>query len=420
MSTGSVQGCSGVRGVIAVVCGILVTGSLALCAQAGKWPWQRRIGKVEARHNLAYQIVTPDIWPEEPPSPSPLDTAKFQAALGALCGQMPPDRLSRYAETLLRESDRFGVDPFLLGALVYHQSGCRPKTPDRETRYGLTRIDLAMHAPHIRGGGYRYFLKEGDAWKRHVLMLDQFPFNQWKADRPVSNLYFAAAFIKVFTAQCPHLDAAFKGAAHRHPVSHFFYGDRVRSAEPEDATLTVRRRFIQHYRGGAAVRGESFRGVPLSSPLDGTPRLLLDYFGNKRGNKRSAGHQGIDIAGLSGEPVRAVARGRVSFAGVDLPGTAKSRPTPPAEAEQFARSALGKGGIWVTLNHGDGFRTCYMHLSSLAVTSGSTVEAGEIIGTLGNSGTTASGPHLHLEFRTDKGGREDPAPYLKSVLVSPF
>jgi murein DD-endopeptidase MepM/ murein hydrolase activator NlpD len=61
-----------------------------------------------------------------------------------------------------------------------------------------------------------------------------------------------------------------------------------------------------------------------------------------------------------------------------------------------------------------------MHLSAIAITQQDTVEAGQIIGTLGNTGTTSSGPHLHLEFRTDKGGREDPAVHLKKVLVNPF
>ena len=158
----------------------------------------------------------------------------------------------------------------------------------------------------------------------------------------------------------------------------------------------------------------------LSSPLDGAPRLVIDYFGNRRGLKRTNGHQGIDIAGLTGEPVRAVAKGRVVFAGVDLPGDLKSRQTTPEEAAAFSRNALGKGGIWVTLNHGSGFRTCYMHLSTTAVTQQQAVEAGQIIGTLGNTGTTSSGPHLHLEFRTDEGGREDPAAHLEKVLVNPF
>jgi murein DD-endopeptidase MepM/ murein hydrolase activator NlpD len=394
---------------------------LAAAVTAGRWPWQRRIGKVETRHNLAYQQhVKAGVWPREPDAPAPVDAGRFRQALGELCGRMPEERLEKYAGTILQEAGRFGGDPFVLGALVYHQSGCLPKTPDWETRFGLTRIDVAMHAPHIRGKEYRYFLKKDGEWTRQALKADRYPFNQWKAEKAASNLYFAAVIISVLTRQCPMLDQEFGGVPHRHPISHWFFGDKVRSTEPEDALLTVRRRLIHYYLGAAAAPAGEFRDVPLSSPLDGAPRLVLDYFGNRRGLKQTNGHQGIDLAGLTGEPVRAVAKGRVVFAGVDLPGDLKSRQTTPDEAASFARNALGKGGLWVTLNHGNGFRTCYMHLSTLAVTQQDTVEAGQIIGTLGNTGTTSSGPHLHLEFRTDEGGREDPAAHLEKVLVNPF
>jgi murein DD-endopeptidase MepM/ murein hydrolase activator NlpD len=146
----------------------------------------------------------------------------------------------------------------------------------------------------------------------------------------------------------------------------------------------------------------------------------LDYFGNKRGIKGKPGHQGIDIAGLTGEPVRSVADGRVSFAGVDLKGNHPSRQTTPEEASTVDANLLGKGGLWVTVNHGNRFRSCYMHLTSIAVTNGQTVKAGDIIGTLGNSGTVSSGPHLHLEFRHGTGERTDPSAHLRQILVNLF
>jgi hypothetical protein len=407
--------------VLSVGALLLVSVLFLSTAHGGKWPWQRRVARnVETRHNLAYQEIKPGIWPEEPASPKTVEPAKFEKAFGALCGKMPEERLTRYAGTILLESSEFGVDPFLLGGLVFDQSGCLPKTPSRETRLGLTRIDVAMHAPHVRSKEYRYFLLQDGEWRRHVLKADKYPFNQWKAELAKSNIYFAAAILSVFEKQCPDLDAAFSGAPHRHFVSHWFFGDKVKSAEPEDAVLTARRRLLDYYHGAPPAKAGELRDIPIFSPLDGAPRLVLDYFGNKRGQKGTLGHQGIDIAGATGEPVRAVARGKVTFAGVDLPGNVKSRQTTPEEAAQHSRNAFGKGGIWVTLNHGNGFRTCYMHLTSLAVKSGDTVEAGDIIGTLGNTGTTASGPHLHLEFRTDKGGREDPAIHLQKVLVDPF
>ena len=393
------------------------TGLLA----AQKIPWQRRIGReIQVRHKLSYQQITPELWPEEPASPKPLDAEKFQRAVSVLCGAMPSERLETISKSVLAESEKFGVDPFLVAALMHHQSGCRPRTPDRETRWGLTRIDLEMHAPHIRGGNYRFFSKKNGTWTPATLAVGGYRFNQWSARKIKPNLYFAAAILSVFKKQCRDLDESLGGVPHRHFVSHWFFGDRVADSEPEDAVLTVRRQLLAYYDERGPTPAGGIREISLVSPLDGTPRLLLDYFGNKRGKKGTPGHQGIDLSGLTGEPVRAVADGRVTFAGVDLPGSAPSRHTTPEEAAALPRAGLGSGGIWITLNHGSGFRTCYMHLDSLAVRDGDTVHAGDIIGTLGNTGTVSSGPHLHLEFRTDTGGREDPAVYLKDVIVDPW
>lgn len=389
--------------------------------EAGKRPWQRRIGKdVETRHRLAYQAMDPAVWPEEPPAPKIVEVEGMKRSLQLGCGQMPPDRLEKYAEGVIREAKRFEIDPFLLAALMVHQSQCRPRTPDRETRLGLTRIDVEMHAPHIRGGEYRYFLEEKGVWRQHALPMPEHRFNQWSVQKPLVNLYFAAAILSVWKKQCRDLDAAFNGSPHRHYISHWFFGDRVKESQPEDSVLAVRRRLLDYYMGVRPAAAGTYEGTPIFSPLHGAPRLVLDYFGNKRGNKTSPGHMGIDIPGLTGEPVMAVADGRISFAGVDLPQGESSRQTTPEEAAAIPVNALGKGGIWITLNHGNGFRTCYMHLDSLAVKTGDKVKAGDVIGTLGKTGTTTAGPHLHLEFRKGNGGREDPAVPLKRVLVNPF
>jgi murein DD-endopeptidase MepM/ murein hydrolase activator NlpD len=73
----------------------------------------------------------------------------------------------------------------------------------------------------------------------------------------------------------------------------------------------------------------------------------------------------------------------------------------------------------VTINHGGGFRSYYMHLDSLVAKDWGEVEAGQVIGTLGKTGTAVAGPHLHLEFRKGKE-RIDPAAPLADVLANPF
>ncbi len=404
---------------IACIVGLVCLGTVGVCLAAGRVPWQRRVASpVEIRHNLAKENVTVEMWPAEPETPPALDPVLFQGAFSTLCGPMPEDRLDKYVEVLLTRGAEFDVDPFLLGALVYDRSGCRPRTPDREVTHGVTRIDVKMHAPHIRSGEYRYYLREGADWKKEVLEVSEYPFNKWKAEKIPSNIYWAAALMKVFSAQCGDLDKALGGVPHRHPVSHWFYGDKVKSAAPEDVVLTARRRLLAYYHSVVPEAAGNCRGVGLVSPLDGTPRLVLDYFGNPRGKKGGVGHRGIDLDGITGEPVRAIASGRVSFAGVDIRGKG-SRPLTPDQATALERKAMGPGGLFVKINHGDGFGSIYMHLDSLSVTSGDEVKAGQIIGTLGRTGTEESGPHLHLEIRQGTG-RVDPAVVLKDVLVDPF
>ncbi len=399
----------------ALILSIALAGAVAIAGP----PWQRRVGRdVDERHNLSYQSVTPEIWPAEPGSPAPVDPDRFREALGRLCPPMPPQRLEKYAAWILAESARFDEDPFLLGALAHDRSECRPKTPDGSELYGLTRIDVAMHASHIRGGEYRYFLMEGGEWIGRGLPVTEWPFNKWKAAKAVTNLYWAAALLRVWREQHEDLDRALGGVPHRHYVSHWFYGDVVRGIEPEDRVLTVRRRLLAYYHGAVPEAAGTYMGRPLVSPLDGVPRLVIDWFGNPRGQRGGPGHQGIDVSGLVGEPVRAVSDGRVVFAGAELPEQGSKQLTPKEAAAMRGRK-LGRAGFYVAVNHGEGWRSYYMHLDTITVADRQEVKAGDVIGTLGRSGTVSSGPHLHLEFRVGTD-RADPAVPLAGVLANPF
>jgi murein DD-endopeptidase MepM/ murein hydrolase activator NlpD len=85
--------------------------------------------------------------------------------------------------------------------------------------------------------------------------------------------------------------------------------------------------------------------------------------------------------------VRAAASGRVAFAGYD---------------DGF--------GLTVVLDHGNGVRTRYAHLSSATVSLGRFVTGGALVGRVGATGF-ATGPHLHFEV-TLRGANVDPAPAL--------
>ena len=86
---------------------------------------------------------------------------------------------------------------------------------------------------------------------------------------------------------------------------------------------------------------------------------------------RSA-HQGVDLRGAEGTPVKAMADGRVVLTG-----------------------DFYYGGKTVILDHGQGIHSLYMHLSSIHVREDVFVSRGENVGEVGMTGR-ATGPHLHL------------------------
>ena len=405
----------------------LITLTAGYVSLAGKWPWQRRIGKdVEIHHKQQHEErVKPDMWPREPLTPTKIDTEKFILAFRTICGhkRVGPERGKKFGTAILEFAAQYDVDPFLVGGLIYDQSRCLPKQPDNETRrFGLSRIDVAMHAPHVRSKKYNYWVLDNDKWITKSVEAEKYPFNMWKAANPVSNIYWTAVILHVFKAQQASLAKAFatgfQHAPYRHYVSHWFFGDNVQSSEPEDRVLTARRRILEYYHGTQIVAAGEYSGVPLVSPLDGVPRMILDDFGRWRGKRRTGyRHNGMDLVAELDEPIRAVADGKTVFVGVDLPNAGSKRMS-GADATKFDPRKMGAGGRYVAIKHDGGLRSYYMHMDTIAVDDWKDIKAGDIIGTVGRSGSTHSGPHLHLEFRTDEG-RIDPAKYMQKVLVSP-
>ncbi len=90
------------------------------------------------------------------------------------------------------------------------------------------------------------------------------------------------------------------------------------------------------------------------------------------------GHNGVDIGGASGAPIYAYMGGTVIFSGWDTTGY----------------------GNCVKINHGNGVVTIYAHCSSLGVTAGQVVNAGDYLGGIGMTGW-ATGNHLHFEVRVN-------------------
>jgi murein DD-endopeptidase MepM/ murein hydrolase activator NlpD len=101
-------------------------------------------------------------------------------------------------------------------------------------------------------------------------------------------------------------------------------------------------------------------------------------------------HEGIDIAAAEGTPIRAAADGTVILM--------------QSEYES------GGYGNYSCLDHGGGLSTCYAHQSSFATSSGASVNQGDLIGYVGNTGHSF-GAHLHFEVRVN-GAAVDPMGYL--------
>lgn len=381
------------------------------------WPARRRPGL--RPNQLLAERVLPEDWPAEPPSPREVDAARFATALRALCHGMPAPRSERYAGWITQYAREHGSDPFLVAALVYRASRCDPEAVDLDGRgLGLTQIHWDLYHPQIDGGVLSYAIHENGRHEERAVRIDRFPFGPIRLQQAESNLYFASALLAMWSAQHDTVDHAFDQAPHRHFVSHFVWGDRVRSDVEEERILTDRRRLLELYGAWQGMAPVRFRGVELGCPLHGCPRVVLSWPGAERADGARE-HRGIDVDALPDERVRAVADGFVTFAGVDLPGSqAHAQVRDRAGYEAFPRNGLGAGGRYVCIRHGEGaesFASCAMHLEEVHVAYGARVRRGDVIGTVGRTGMRSSAAHLHLEIRT--AHPEDPSQVFAGLLL---
>ena len=98
-------------------------------------------------------------------------------------------------------------------------------------------------------------------------------------------------------------------------------------------------------------------------------------------------HQGVDLAGPEGTPIVAARSGTVTIA-------------------RYSNSA----GYYVTINHGDGYSSVYMHMTTYTVSVGQQVSQGQVIGYMGSTGIS-TGSHLHFGIMLN-GAYVNPAYYV--------
>ena len=146
--------------------------------------------------------------------------------------------------------------------------------------------------------------------------------------------------------------------------------------------------------GGELMNPDSTR-IPTGTlqwplPVAGT---ITSQFGHRVDpiTGEVSSHTGTDIACAEGTPILAAADGVITVAnGLDSWG--------------------GSYGYYIQINHGGGLETLYAHCSSICVTTGQQVQAGQVIGYVGHTGR-ATGSHLHLEVHVN-GSRTDAMRYF--------
>lgn len=133
-------------------------------------------------------------------------------------------------------------------------------------------------------------------------------------------------------------------------------------------------------------------GAPSLWPVMGP---ITSSFGQREdpilGGGEGEFHKGVDISAPKGTPIHAAANGTIEMAG------------------------MGNGyGREVVIDHGNGVKTVYGHMSGFAVMGGAHVTRGQVIGYVGMTGRS-TGYHCHYEVRI-RGTAVNPHKYLRSTM----
>ena len=143
--------------------------------------------------------------------------------------------------------------------------------------------------------------------------------------------------------------------------------------------------------GGSSGGGSATSLSNLQWPVPSCT-LITSRFGYRVAPTTGAStyHGGLDIGAGMGASIVAAGAGDVIYAG-----------------------ANGGYGNCVMIDHGNGVVTVYAHMSSIGVSYGQYVTAGQYVGAVGSTGVS-TGPHCHFEIRIN-GVQTDPAAYFSGL-----
>ncbi len=171
----------------------------------------------------------------------------------------------------------------------------------------------------------------------------------------------------------------------------------IRQLQKEGQNGSHQYQIVKTYSDGVLIKEETVtlsRTEPTAQTyLQGTkpwitgrflypiPSAITSYYGWRTLRGEQDFHYGIDLRAAVGTSVAATDGGTVIFAG------------------QMSGISASYGKL-IMIEHPNGYRSYYAHLSSFAVKEGDQVYQGQIIGKSGSTGNV-TGPHLHFEIRKD-------------------
>src|SRR6188474_2228049 len=157
-----------------------------------------------------HELKDPGGWPAEPPTVAgPIDAARFDAAVVRMCGEVARDEgLPEVARVVREVAAQTNSDPFMLAALAYRGSRCRPWLTDA-SGVGLLQIKASMFA-----AGARLPFPRADLERERLL-------------DPAHNLRIGATLLAMWEAEHAAIDRAIDSTPHRTTIAHFFWGDKV-------------------------------------------------------------------------------------------------------------------------------------------------------------------------------------------------
>lgn len=272
----------------------------------------------------------------------------------------------KYASYINQAASKYGVNPFLIAAMIQQESGFNPKAVSPAGARGLMQ------------------LMPGTA--RDLGVSNSFdPFQNI-----MGGTKYIAQQLKTFGNDIQKALAAYNAG----PGNVRKYGGIPPFRETQNYVNKVLANFNK--LAGSANN--------IATTFSSASQSVADYYKNnfrvtsKFGQKesfRTSPHKGLDLAnGKQGDPVKALRGGKVITAA-------------------YSKTA----GYWVVVQQDDGTVAKYMHMQKgLNVKAGQKVSAGQQLGKVGNTGRS-TGAHLHIQIEQN-GKPIDPQKYMNTLNTS--